>query len=427
MSTAGDARYRIEIYRIGWYGGSGGQLVVCEPQDCSSDRVGVEQPIPPRDPETGELRAGWPVTDSVALPQTARSGYYLARLVLTSGPQAGRVAGVPFVVRPPVGARPAVLVVAPVNTWQAYNDWGGLSMYTDPKPAVRVSFDRPYAARLTKPYLDYPIVWFLDQFGYDVGYTTDVDVDADRALLADASVVVIPAHSEYWSKELRDGLQAARGLGTSLMFLGGNTAYWQIRYADPERRVLELYRSSSGDPNPNERQKTVRWRDDPVDRPECELVGTQWQGGDDSTEPGAHPYSVVAASLGHPWFAGTGFKAGDSVLGAVGYEWDSVAPECNGIVSPTVLFRWVGKQTPNPPGVFKSSFHSTDATLTAYVADSGARVFAASSIDFGWSISGAAGGEPVADGMTDPAHPPDPRMQRLVRNALADMLTTKTR
>ncbi|MFN8224064.1 MAG: DUF6605 domain-containing protein [Gaiellales bacterium] len=427
VSTEHGARYRIEVYRIGWYAGQGGELVACVPADCTADRDGEELPVPPRNDESGELRAGWPVTDVVALPSGARSGYYLARLVLTSGAQPGRVAGVPFVVRRPAGDHPDVLVVAPVNTWQAYNDWGGLSMYSDPRAATRVSFDRPYAPTLRKPYLDYPIVWFLDQFGYDVGYTTDADVDAARGQLADAKVVVVPAHSEYWSKELRDGLEAARGLGTSLAFLGGNTGYWQIRYADPERRVLELYRSASGDPNPNERQKTVRWRDVPVNRPECSLVGTQWQGGDDATEPGAHPYTVVASSLDHPWFAGTGFEAGDKVEGAVGYEWDSVAPECEGVVTPTVLFRWAGKQTPYPPGVYKSTFHSTDATMTTYTAESGARVLAGSSIELGWSIAGPAHGETPVDGVTDPEHPADPRMQRFVRNALDDMLGLNSR
>lgn len=426
VSTGGSARYRIELYRIGWYGGKGGERIACAPADCVSDRAGVEFDVP-RPDASGELRAGWPVTDVVPLPESARSGYYLARLVLTSGPQAGRVAGVPFVVRAPAGARPTMLVVAPVNTWQAYNDWGSPSMYSEPDAATRVSFDRPYASKLAKPYLDYPVVWFLDQFGYDVGYTTDADVDAARAQLSDARVVVVPSHSEYWSKELRDGLEAARGMGTSLVFLGGNTGYWQIRYADSERRVLELYRSAAIDPNPNERQKTVRWRDEPVNRPECALIGTQWQGGDDATEPGAHPYTVVAKSLDHPWFKGTGFRAGDTVEGAVGYEWDSVAPECEAVVSPTVLFRWKGRSTPYPAGVYKSTFHSTDATLTTYTAASGAQVLAASSIEFGWSIAGAANREQVVEGMTDPSHPADPRMQRLVRNALADMLAADSR
>jgi hypothetical protein len=71
------------------------------------------------------------------------------------------------------------------------------------------------------------------------------------------------------------------------------------------------------------------------------------------------------------------------------------------------------------------TFHSTDATLATYTAPSGAIVLAASSIDFGWSISGSATGLEVASGMSDPEHPSDARMQRLVRNARADVLRAR--
>jgi hypothetical protein len=287
---------------------------------------------------------------------------------------------------------------------------------------VRVSFDRPYAPKDVKPFLDYPVVRFLDQFGYDVAYTTDVDVDADRAELARHRVVVVPGHSEYWTKEQRDGLEAARGLGVNLAFLGGNTGYWQIRYADAERRVLEEHRSASADPLPNDRQKTVRWRDEPVDRPECALAGIQWQGGDETSDPGPHDYAVVARSLRHRWFRGTGLKPGDVIRGAVGYEWDAIAPECAGTTPPlTVLFHYEGRQTPQRPGFYTSTFHSTNADVVTYEAPSGATVFAAGSIDFGWALNGSADASPVADGVTDPLHPPDPRLQRFLRNVLDEL------
>jgi len=286
----------------------------------------------------------------------------------------------------------------------------------------RSSFDRPYAPGDDQIPLAYPTVRFLDQFGYDSSYVTDADVDADPGQLVQHRLVVVPSHSEYWTKAMRDGFEAARGLGTNLAFLGGNSAYWQIRYADAARRVLEEYRSASVDPSPNPRQKTVRWRDAPLQRPECTLVGIQWQGGDDSTDPGPHDYRVVARSLSDAWFQGTGFKAGDAVKAAVGREWDSVAPECAGKTPPlTVLFHYQGKQTPEPPGVYKSTFHSTNADMVRYQAPSGSIVLAVGSMEFAWSITGAADGSPVATGVTSPANPPDSRMQRLLRNAFDAM------
>lgn len=422
VSTRPAAGYRLEVYRIGWYDGAGAALVGCVPVSCTGARDGLPQDTPrPRD-DTGELRAGWRVTDELVVPEDWRSGEYLAKLVLATGPDAGRSAGIPFVVRAPAGDAADVLVISPVNTWQAYNDWGGLSAYSDPRAAVKVSFDRPYAATLRKPYLGYPVVRFLDRFGWDVAFTTDVDVDRDRGQLARHRLVVVPGHSEYWSKELRDGLEAARGLGVSLAFLGGNTGYWQVRYADADRRVIELYRSASADPSPNPRQKTVRWRDAPLDRPECALLGNQWQGGDESSDPGPHPYVVTRVGARHPWLAGTGLRAGDAIAGAVGYEWDAVAPECGTLnARVTTLFHHEGITTPQRPGYYKSTFHSTDADAVTYTAPSGAVIFSAGSIDFGWTLAPVpASGDPAA-GTTDPETPPDARMQRFARNLVDDL------
>jgi hypothetical protein len=415
VSTDPSARYRIELYRIGWYDGAGGKLMGCVPADCADDVQGEPRPRPAPDPETGELRAGWPVTEELVIPLDWPTGIYRARVVLTSGPEAGRSTAVPLVVRAAEGTTHAAVYVASVNTWQAYNAWGGVSAYTDPRPAVKVSFDRPYDAGL-KPYLDYPLVRFLDRYGYDVAYTTDADVDAARGQLVRHRLVILPSHSEYWTKELRDGLEAARGLGVNLAFLGGNTGYWQVRYADAGRRVLELHRSASSDPSPAPRLKTVRWRDQPVDRPECTLLGNQWQGADELSDPGPHPFVVTRAALGHPWLAGTGWRAGDRIEGAVGYEWDAVAPECAGRTPPlTVLFHHEGISTPRQPGFFASTFHSTDADAVTSTAPSGATVFSAGSIDFARAL------DPLPEPGT--RTPPDARLQRFVRNML-DALTT---
>src|SRR5262249_60022765 len=113
----------------------------------------------------------------------------------------------------------------------------------------KVAFDRPYAISDDQVTLDYPIVRFLDQFGYDVDYVTDPDVDADPGQLARHRLVVVGAHSEYWTKAMRDGFEAARALGTNLAFLGGNTRFLQIPDNDPRPTLLEGYRSPLPQPN----------------------------------------------------------------------------------------------------------------------------------------------------------------------------------
>ena len=144
LHVSSPAEYRVEIFRLGWYGGVGARLVTCLP-GCGVFRLGRAYSGFSPDPATGEVRLSWPVTDTIVIPPDWVSGYYLARLVPSDGDVRGTV---PFVVREGGDRQSPILVEVPVNTWQAYNSWGGKSLYdfnsTDGVPANRVSFDRPY-------------------------------------------------------------------------------------------------------------------------------------------------------------------------------------------------------------------------------------------------------------------------------------------
>ena len=91
-------RYRLAIFRLGWYGGGGARLVTCVP-GCDSDRDAHLADAPPVDAGDGEARAGWPPTDAVRVEADWVSGYYEARVVVTAGPQSGRAHRIWFVVR----------------------------------------------------------------------------------------------------------------------------------------------------------------------------------------------------------------------------------------------------------------------------------------------------------------------------------------
>jgi hypothetical protein len=393
VSTAPAERYRVEIYRLGWYAGLGGRLVACLPA-CSGDEQGVARPVPAAAPD-GYLDAGWPVTDSMTVPAGWVSGYYLAALRLTTGPSAGRGGWVPFIVRAPASAPPsAVLVQASVNTWQAYNRWGGWSLYRDPAGATchqsctHVSFNRPYDPS-TQNFWDYelPLVHFLEESGYDVSYSTDVDTDRDPAELLRHRLVVVAGHDEYWTSRVRDAFDTARDEGTNLMFTGANTGYWQMRYANGRRAIVE-YRKAAADPQPDPALKTVTFRS--LSRPECALEGVQFQrlGG----EGIGGPFDYAVAAPADPWFRGTGLTASSVLPGAVGYEWDSVVPGC---ATPplTVLFHYAG---------------SVPADAVRFTAPSGARVFSAGSLDF-------------AKGLNDIRGAGSPGLEHFMRNALADL------
>jgi hypothetical protein len=404
VSASPAAPYRVEVYRLGWYGGSGGRLIACLPASCTDDEMGEAQPLG-RPAADGYLDAGWPVTDSFRVTPAWVSGYYLAVLRLTTGPSAGRASSVPFLVRAARTSPSRILVQAPVNTWEAYNRWGGTSLYKDASGAgckgvcTRVSFDRPYESD-TPTFWSYelPLVHFLEENGYDVSYTTDVDTDRDPSELLRHRLVIVAGHDEYWTKAIRDGFETARSLGTNLAFMGANIGYWQMRYASNRRTIVE-YRMSMLDPEPNPALKTVRFRDLVPPRPECELEGVQYVRGGVESIGGPFDYAVAAGAVSDRWFAGSGFGPGGVLPGLVGYEWDAVETACS--TPPlTVLFDYHGPPAP--------------AQAVRYTAASGAIGFSAGSLGFAVGLD---------DYRMHPAVPPsgDPRLEAFVRNALDEL------
>lgn len=403
VSAVGGVRYRVEVYRLGWYGGAGARLMACVP-DCGADEAGVSQPAPPPpDPTTGEVRAPWGVTDSVPIGGDWPSGMYVAQLRITSGPGTGRVRRLPFVVTAPASQVSRILVVVPVNTWQAYNGWGGKALYdshsADGRRASAVSFERPWMEGIeqsTWRYDEYPLVRFLERHALDVSYATDADVAARPEIVAGHAVVMTSGHGEYWTRQERDAFEAARAAGQSLAFMGANTGYWQVRYAD-EGHTLVGYKSTA-DPIADPALKTVRFRD--VGRPECALLGVEYGAASGWDLGRSAGYGVVDTSLSDPWLAAGGFSAQATLPDTVGYEWDQVTPGCP--TPPlTRLFHW-----PGSPG-----FDGADAVR--YTAPSGATVFAAGSLQFSWGLD--------AWRYDSPSGASDPRLERFTMRMLADM------
>ena len=408
VSTAQDDRYRVEVYRLGWYGGRGARLLACLPA-CGSDREGRALGSGSEDPVSRVVRAGWPVTDTLTIPTSWITGYYYALLRLTSGgDETGARGYVPFIVREPPGRHSQIVVQVPINTWQAYNPWGGRSLYpfnsSDLAPAVRVSFDRPLAFTAQGPFdWEINLVRFLEREGYDVSYQTDVDTDFRPETLLEHRLVIVGGHDEYWSKRMRDAFDAARARGTNLAFMNSNAAYWQIRYEDGGRTIV-AYKEAAPDPEPDPALRTVRFRNLVPPRPECALMGVMFFRIREHQE-GPVDYTVTDTASTDPWFAGTGLRPGDKVLDVVGNEWDSLpeAPVPAECVTPglTALFHYEGQPS--------------NADAVRYTAPSGARVFAGGAQQLSWSL------DPFNTGRFGRTLPADARLQQFVRNALADL------
>jgi hypothetical protein len=287
---------RIEALRTGWYGGAGARVVWrgqarARPQP----RAVVENG---RIPDAGGLRdtrtaiAPWHLTTTVDTSGWPE-GAYLFRLDTRTATRL-----VPLTVRS-ASARGRLLVVQSAMTWQAYNKWGGGSLYdgddgTFGSRSLAVSFDRPYTdAYGAGRFADYdlPILRVAERLGLPLAYATDYDLSLDPALLAGATGIVIGGHSEYWTATARNAVVAAVVHGANLAVFGANTAYWRARLAgrsnglvnQPDRRdgrprLVIVTKDAALDPlrASDPAGTTARFRDQPDPLPEQQLTGMQY-------------------------------------------------------------------------------------------------------------------------------------------------------
>jgi hypothetical protein len=429
VSTKPIINFRIVIYRLGWYSGTGARQMTCLPS-CSTSYTGAARSTPTLNSATGKVDAGWPQTTSLTIPSNWTTGEYVAEYVPTSGSNNGYARYSPFVVRSsaPQAQASSILVVVPFNTYNAYNEWGGASSYdnfTNKKTfklahATKVSFNRPFHRREWR-FWDLPTLRFLEREGYDVSYVSDTDVDANPQILQQHRAVIVSGHSEYWSKNMRDGFDAARDAGTNLFFAGANDAYWQVRYEDSscasndtvctnvgDRRTMVIYKqeeSNQVDPISNPALKTIQWRQ--LGRPECQLQGGV-QYGSWFPNDGYRDYTTTAAGAADPWDAGTGLTSGSTVSGLVGFEYDSFFPGCSVPGTPQILFSYQGPET-------DAQF---DSAAVKYTADgSGARVFSSGTEQWAWGLDSYRWDPTLFTAIP----PTNPAVQQFTRNMLADM------
>ena len=115
-----DRGYTLTIYRIGYYQGLGGRQMTMP-----LTQPGISQPIPAPNAETGLIECLWTNPCVFKVPADWLSGIYLVKL---TGVPSGKKSYIVFVVRN--DGRPSDLIFqSTVTTCQAYNAWGGKSLY----------------------------------------------------------------------------------------------------------------------------------------------------------------------------------------------------------------------------------------------------------------------------------------------------------
>ncbi|ADX75040.1 hypothetical protein Asphe3_39520 [Pseudarthrobacter phenanthrenivorans Sphe3] len=433
--------YRIDIYRLGYYQGLGARKVAAN--------ILPSVPLPQNQPNcatfsaTGLIDCGnWGVSASWPVPAAAVSGVYLARLVRTDNSGASVI---PFVVRDDA-AKSDMLFQTSDTTWQAYNTYGGNSLYQctvacpagNPlayKAAYKVSYNRPFNSALDDQgrswlmYAEYPMIRFLEANGYDVSYMSGLDVATKAPLLLNHKAFLSVGHDEYWSAEQRSNVEAARDAGVHLAFFSGNEMFWKTRWepsadgTSTAGRTLVSYKDTHFNGPTDPVSWTGTWRDPRYGtatgggKPENSLTGQYFlvnSGTADIDVPSAFKQLRFWRGTSIPGMAdGSVVTLGDG-LGTLGYEWDIDAD--NG-------FR--------PPGAFRLSHtNSTSAeiftdygstvlpgqpathNMTLYKAGSGALVFGSGTVQWSWGLDGYTTGKPV-----------DRNMQQATVNLFADMRT----
>ncbi len=378
--------YRIDIYRMGYYGGMGARRVdTIEP----SVKLPQFQPEGLRDAVTHLYDCGnWAVSASWQVPSDATSGIYFARLVRQdSGPVGwradnsreipeasppasshaygalghGRLANalreprashIYFVVRHD-DSHSDIIFQTSDTTWQAYNRYGGYCTYGRldpdypralgvPPRAYKVSYNRPFNTRHFRAVnmvfnAEYPFVRWLESNGYDVTYSTGVDSDRRGEEIRKHRLFLSVGHDEYWSLDQRRHVEAARDGGVHLAFFSGNEVFWKTRWEasiDREQvphRTLVTYKETHDNAkiDPIADVWTGTWRDSRLfnpegPRPENALTGTIFTVNAWRNDPLIVPAKYAALRFWRNTEVARLKSSESAVLlkGLLGHEWD---------------------------------------------------------------------------------------------------------
>ncbi len=335
-----------------------------------------------------------------------------------------------FVVRNPVaGSTSRLAVVLAYNTWEAYNNFDGRSLYefnSSDKPTGRVSLRRPYASggeehggehAQSFARWEQPFTAWLSREGIAAEYLMSIDLDANPDALAAYDALVFVGHHEYWTLAERRAVEAFEAAGKHVAIFGGNTCWWQARIENDDSELV-CYRQPRKDPlfGHADSLVTCLWREYPVNRPENTLIGTSWANGglvnEDTFLTKADGFGGYGAWNTHHWvFRDADVRDGE-VFGRdeaiVGYEvdgakfdWLEGIPTVSGVDSTPRSFQILGLSPALLEGLEIGRHH---ATMGAFQTPGGGWVFNASTTNW-------------ADGL---AH--DTTVQTITRNVIRRFL-----
>lgn len=433
------SKWHIDIYRLGYYQGTGGRFITTIQPSVPLPQT---QPACLSDSTTNLYDCGnWGISASWQVPSTAVSGLYLA---IPTRNDTGGASHIPFIVRNDAG-HSEVLFQTSDETWEAYNPYGGHSLYGDTgfnisNRAYKVSYNRPYWTRNLEAATwlfnaEYPMIKWLEANGYDVSYFTHVDAVRNASLITNHKIYLSVGHDEYWSGPARTNVQAALNAGVNLGFFSGNEMFWKTRWensidgSNTPYRTLVCYKETLDNAKTDPADPptwTGTWRDPrfspPADGgfPENGLTGTLFEVNGPGTDNTNLSIKVPEADGKMRFWRNTSIAnlgSGQTATlpaGTLGYEWDIDADNGFRPAGLIDLSTATYNLTTDLLLDYGGTYGAGTAThhLTIYRAASGALVFGAGTVQWSWGLdSDHDGGN----------NPPDVRMQQATLNLFADM------
>lgn len=409
VSSNPSSSFTIDLYRLGYYGGTGGRLAAS---------LGPFEGKTQTDPPIGEKRVricDWEPCAKVRIPEDWVSGVYVGKL---TAERDGTQSYVIFIVRD--DRKVDYILQCSDNTWQAYNRWPSqFSLYDNGQHqwywggGVLVSYQRPYGkycqildAPLTTGsgeffLWEFPLAFWMESLGYDVTYISNLDTHRDPKGLTRAKGFLSVGHDEYWTIEMFNNVQSAIKAGVNVAFFSGNAVCGRI-VLDEEKRSFErigVFGPPGGTREFEQMKSLVH------ERPYAnELVGAH------STGPVTGGADWVCSRPDHWIYADTGMKTGDRIPGLIGWEYHGDPANIPGLQVVAT------DQTQSAPGEPNGGIY----TATVYPGPQGNFVFNAATCWWADGLS-APPGYVRPKVYTEPKGP-DERVQQITKNVLQRML-----
>ena len=282
----------------------------------------------------------WPVSWEFLIPLEWESGYYqiIFRIndqgdTFTHRCSREATSTSYFILRPAVSSRrSSILLQLSTNTYAAYNNWGGYSLYAyhgrGGVQGHRVSFERPDSGLFER--WELPFVSWAERSGYKLDYCSNLDLERYPELLDNHALVLSVGHDEYWSAAMRDNVENFISYGGNVAFFSGNSVCWQVRVEDDGRALTCWKQRFNQDPayRGDRTALTTLWSHHLVKRPENQLTGVGFLHGGYHLSHGQYMDGSGAFTVHRPehWvFSNTKLQVNDEFGGKdtiVGYECD---------------------------------------------------------------------------------------------------------